>query len=171
MAQGDRFVPLDYQAVKSLLETEMGFTQRQPERTRELCWERRVVTNGEPTPYAIRVYSTLEPTGECREIGSDAIRVCLVDQEDPSRERILEVEKKVLRTKSAMINLRARARELYGYVNTSAHRCPVCGRLMVVRTTKRTVAKPEVRSFFGCMGFSHEACKHTSNVIPETARL
>lgn len=183
MAAGDRYVPLNFAEVKALLEGDMGFEQKQPKGTRELCWQRQVVVKGVPVPYVVRVYSTLEPTGECRELGADAIRVVLVDIEDGDGddfERVLTVEKRVFRTKSAMDNLRTRARELYGYVLNAAHRCPCCGRLMQVRksTGKRNVNRhvkvrmEPPKEFFACTGFNHnKACKHTSNAVPETAYL
>lgn len=169
----ERFIPLDYNEVKALLETEMGFEQISISGTRELVWQRRVTIKDQPTHYAVRVYSTLEPTGQCRAVGSDAIRVCLVDLEGSDRAWVLDVEKKVLRTKSALVNLKDRARELYGYVLSKNHRCPNCNRLMVVKNYKRKPAQGKTISsyFFGCLGYHRQPqCKHATSIIPESAR-
>jgi len=166
-AAGARFVPLVFAEVRKLLEDEMGFERVQVAKTRELVWQRRVTVKDVPTHYAVRVYSTLEPDGICRNNGADAIRVCLVDLEQG--EWILSVEKKVLRTKSALENLRQRARDVYGYVLNKNHRCPKCNRLMVVKKAKK--AGTTASYFFGCLGYFRDPkCTHSTSLIPETAK-
>ena len=119
----------------------------------------RVVHNG-PHPsnrYSVRIFSTVDMrSGVSREVGGDAIRIMLHDSQ---LDRPV-VDWTVHRTVSAFDNLRARAKQAWGYVMKPEHHCPSCGSMMVVR-------KAAQRSFLGCTSFPK--CKSTRVVVQRAA--
>lgn len=149
---GTRYVPIEQGQMEQLLQTEMGFTRADEGNCWEMIWVRDVVTtSGHAFPYQIKVYSTIDiRTKMSRDSGTDAIRVVLMDK--VTGYPVKSAEKKVLRTKSALINTRERARELFRHVLEGPH-CPKCSALMVKRK-----AGPEQHEFWGC---THYAPKNT----------
>tara|TARA_B100000959_G_C14934779_1_gene605254 strand:+ start:731 stop:1246 length:516 start_codon:yes stop_codon:yes gene_type:complete len=110
---------------------------------------------GDGFRYAIRIYSSIDRnTNATRETGQDAIRVTLFDLK---KDRPVKVEKRVNRTENALSNMRVRAREMWTYVASKKHICPLCQSLLVKRTAKRTK-----KDFMGCSDFPN--CKHTQNI-------
>jgi hypothetical protein len=110
---------------------------------------------GDGFRYAIRIYSSVDRrTNTTRNSGQDAIRVTLFDL---FKERPVKVEKRVNRTQNALVNMRARAREMWQYVSNKKNVCPSCQSLLVKRTAKRTR-----KQFLGCS--SYPECKHTQDL-------
>ena len=110
---------------------------------------------GDGFRYAIRIFSSIDRrTNITRDTGQDAIRVTLFDLK---KDRPVKVEKRVNRTKNALVNMRTRAREMWQYVSSNENTCPTCMRLLVKRTAKRTK-----KNFMGCS--SYPECKNTQNI-------
>ena len=168
------YVEIKLDEFKKEIENEMGFTCVNPNRevsnprggyAEEYIYERVVkhhnpedmmqALRGEDFRYSIRIYSSIDRrTNTTRNSGQDAIRVTLYDL---FKERPVKVEKRVNRTQNALVNMRARAREMWQYVSTRNNVCPTCQSLLVKRTAKRTK-----KQFLGCSNYPE--CKHTQNI-------
>tara|TARA_B110001454_G_scaffold100369_1_gene94776 strand:- start:1793 stop:2308 length:516 start_codon:yes stop_codon:yes gene_type:complete len=168
------YVEIKLDEFKKEIENEMGFTCVNPNRevsnpsggyAEEYIYERVVkhhnpddmmqALRGDAFRYAIRIYSSVDRrTNTTRNSGQDAIRVTLYDL---FKERPVKVEKRVNRTQNALVNMRARAREMWQYVSTRNNICPTCQSLLVKRTAKRTK-----NQFLGCSNYPE--CKHTQNL-------
>lgn len=120
----------------------------------EEVWERQVVSStGKEFPFTVVIYTTIDKrTGVSRKVGGDAIRLILWD--DKAERPIMASEKRVFRTKSALSNMKERARELFRFV-FEAPLCE-CGGIMVERCSKKPGAKP----FLGCSRFSPNGKLH-----------
>jgi len=162
MAQ--RYVPISREEFTAVM-TKAGFTEVRLQGCLEAVFERQVVreprvgcgctapAGGELPkhyPYKVRIYSTIDLRDDAsRDCGTDAIRVQLVDMETG---KPLAVERKVLRTKSALPNTLERARDLWRWVLDPKHYCPQCKHLLVEREGK-------FGTFLGCSRYP--TCKGT----------
>lgn len=138
-----RYVEINEIEFRRVIEDNMGFTEVSISGVTEKVWDHPITG----TKYNIRVFSTIQ-NGKSRKCGQDAIRVTLFDME---KNRPVAVEKKVLRTQSALVNMKERARELWRYVRLGDNICPDCGGLLVPR-------KGKYGEFYGCSNFP--ACHH-----------
>ena len=142
-----RYVQINYSKFKELMDT-MSFNEVQIDGTFERVWVYAIKN----TNFQIRIYSTISINETVsRGSGSDAIR-CMIY--DTVNNNILKLEKRVHRTASALVNTRARCRELYKHVR--AHKCS-CGGVMIQRTSKHD------HVFMGCSNFPK--CTQTKNII------
>lgn len=157
-----RYVRRSEAEVRQLLEDQMGFTETEytVERWKEQrwipwerVWERQVVTaSGKEFPYWIICYSTVDRrTNSTRDCATDAIRFVLV-ADSPDGRPITRAEKRVYRTKGAIENMKARARELYRFVMDADHTCPKCNALMDERVVKKAGPR-KGNKFLGCTRF------------------
>lgn len=158
---GERYVPIQLSQMQGLLETEMGFIRADESNVWEMIWVRDVTTkSGQEFPYQIKVYSTIDRrTNVSRDSGEDAIRLILKDK--ITGRPVKTAEKRVFRTKNALVNTRQRARELFLHVLEGPH-CPKCGALMAART-----GGPGKHTFVGCTHYGPENpwhCKGTREV-------
>ena len=166
---GSKYVEIGLDEFRNVIETEMGFKcvngGNDGGMAKEYIYERIVQHNneddfmsalrGDKFRYSIRIFSSIDKrTNVTRDTGQDAIRVTLYDME---KGRPVRVEKRVHRTKNALINMRQRAREMWQYVADKKNTCPKCKSLLVKRTAKRTK-----KNFMGCSKFPE--CKHTQNI-------
>jgi len=104
---------------------------------------------------SLRCYTAVNPSGESREKGSDAIRVQLYQKvRNAGREEIVPVGRpqKCLRVASWRENLQ----KAIGRIADPEHFrvCPACGNPMVIRHNKATGGE-----FFGCCMFRLTKCK------------
>lgn len=157
-----RYTEYTYQQMKDWMEGEMGFRPydaEAPTNCMEHVWARDVVrVSGKLPVYRIVVWSSvhreLKTTRDC---GEDAIRVSLVDVLTDRGVR----SSRVYRTKSALLNLRERARELWREVSHGVQ-CPKCGALMIKRTSKHG-------EFWGCSRYAPDRpyhCDGTRDALP-----
>lgn len=127
--------------------------------TRELVYAKRV--DQDDLILSLRVYTGIEPDGDSRECGKDAIRVALFwrdlsrpDPRDTSRPLAVKVsdEKRVNRIQTWEKNLRDRLAKWEDYPKT---KCPKCSKPMVARSGK-------FGHFLGCAGYPQ--CNHKEKV-------
>lgn len=113
---------------------------------------------------SLRIYTAVNPGGESREKGTDAIRVQLFAKvQHGDKEEILPVGRpqKCLRIRSWQENLR----KAIARTTDSEHfrLCPACGHPMVLRENRATGEE-----FWGCSRFRITACK--GKRVPEPAQ-
>jgi hypothetical protein len=150
------------------LEGSMGFEQVRLEGTTELVFERSVARKGEPTGYKVRVYSSVA-YGATRNVGKDAIRVLLIDENTNYPVRVHgeksgdKVGKRINRTaatglpeyertEALLERVRDRCREFYGFAQKNI--CSECGTIMAHR-------KGKYGKFKSCMS---RECDHTESM-------
>jgi hypothetical protein len=103
---------------------------------------------------SLRVYTAVNPGGESREKGTDAIRVQLFTKVQNGTEAIIPVGRpqKCLRVTSWRENL---GRAIRHHADADNFRlCPACGSPMVIRENKATGEK-----FLGCAMYRVTGCK------------
>ena len=123
--------------------------------TVELVWGKRCdQTNpkdGSNIPLSLRVYSGIDPSGNSREVGADAIRVNLfVGLPDGKIAKVCG-SKRVHRVINWQKNLQARL----DCWKDDLYACPECGKPLVVRKGKNG-------DFRGCTGYP--TCRHSENI-------
>lgn len=133
----------------------LGFVEVEVPGTVELVYAKRV-DQGD-LALSLRVYSGIDPSGDSRGCGEDAIRVTLFwrdctrsDPRDPNRPLAVKVsgDKRVNRIQTWEKNLRSRLEKWDDFPKS---KCPKCGRPMVVRSGK-------YGDFLGCAGYPQ--CDH-----------
>lgn len=127
----------------------LGFKLMTLPRTVELVYGKRADV-GE-MPLSIRVYSSVNPDGQGREVGTDAIRVNLWTKYSDQPMKV-GGEKRVNRTANWQDRLLERIKRL-----TPGPRCPKCDAPMVLRSGKHG-------EFWGCIAFRVTACKGSRQV-------
>ena len=153
-----RYVEIKYDKMAQTLE-DIGFSAVNVSGCVEYVWERQVEdTAGKEFPYTVRVYSSVDKrTNTTRDCGADAIRVVLMDLETGRAMKLKtgkgKAGQRIYRTKSALINLKARCREYF--VKVIQDGCPECGAVMAERAGK-------FGNFLGCTKFP--ACKGTRKI-------
>jgi hypothetical protein len=130
-----------------------GFQRIQLQGYQELVWAKRVDQGN--LALSLRVCSGINPDGNSRDVGKDAIRVelhlgTMVDGKQQIRR--VRAGKRVHRVLGWRKNLQQRIDK---WTADHLHLCPKCG----MPTTLRKGKKGE---FVGCMGYP--ACKHTENI-------
>lgn len=151
------YVPISKGKMNDTLIHDMGFTISDTDRAGEMVYVRDVITkSGVEFPYQIKVYSTvLWNTGWTDDVGQDAIRVVLLDK--VTNRPAAGKQKRVNRTKNALVNLRARCRDLFKQV-LEAPKCPCCGAIMIERENRKTGHK-----FLSCSRYAPGKPYHCVN--------
>lgn len=134
--------------------------------TRELVYGKRVDNSG--IPLTVRIYTGIDPTGQSRDVGEDAMRVALFtkvpDPQNPSKmvAKQLFGSKRVNRVAGWAKNLQSRINEVMGKA-TQQKLCDKCGLPMILREGKsKSTGNPY--SFYGCSGYP--SCTNTRSVSP-----
>lgn len=150
---GVRYVEVSSEAVAKTLEL-CEFVRADQNGCWEEVWVRPVTSSaGKEFPYEVRIYTSVDiRTGFSRECGEDAIRLVLWDK--GTDRPVKAAEKRVYRTKNAMLNMVEGARELFRFV-FSAQKCS-CGGLMLERKGKNG-------PFLGCSRFP--VCTKTAQIV------
>jgi hypothetical protein len=148
------FRPFSYADFLSWM-AEVGFQEVDLPNTEEYAFERVIVckrAEDRPGRFTIRIFSSVDKrSGVTREIGSDAIRILLLDAKRDGPVMSWMVK----RTINAHTNVVQRARDAWGYVSLHPeHHCS-CGHLMVARKSKG-------KAFLGCSAFPE--CKKTKQI-------
>lgn len=144
----------------------LGFQRVRPSRTSELVYGKRVDQDG--LPLTLRIYTGINPDGQSRDVGEDAMRVNLFmgvpKGNDPGTGKpVWDVVKlggskrvhRIAPSKSNPTgwrgNLKCRIDAWTEYL--PPHRCPKCSNPMLVRNGRSG-------QFLGCAGYPN--CKHTA---------
>lgn len=124
-----------------------GFARIELPRVRELVYAKRADANGHAL--SLRVYTGIEPDGDSRAVGADAMRVVLAWRKADGTIAVVATAKRVHRVAGWRANLQDR-------IDTIAIDGPTCecGSPMVKRTRKGTRD-----SFYGCASFPE--CRKT----------
>jgi hypothetical protein len=131
-----------------------GFTRLDlGDSTIELVFGKRVDQDG--IQLSLRVYTGINPTGESRSVGSDAMRVNIFMRTSEGRIIKLGGSKRVHRVEGWRANLQQRIDRWVEYM--PQHRCEVCGLPMLPRERKGGKGK-----FLGCAGYPN--CRNTRNI-------
>jgi len=128
------------------------------DRTVEIVFAKRVDQDG--LCLSLRIYTGINPTGESRGSGEDAIRVALWMRR-PSDGYPVEVggSKKVLRIQTWAKNLQERLDSWLDYM--PKERCPDCDHPLIPKQTRDLK-----RRFLGCSNYPN--CRFTRNIPTET---
>jgi hypothetical protein len=124
-----------------------GFRKIELPGTKELVYGKRVDADG--LVLSLRVYTGINPNGQSREVGTDAMRCNIFWRKDDELKKVA-TSKRVHRVAGWKKNLQARLDEL-----KIEKKCSDCGSPMVRR-------KGQNGEFFGCASFP--ACRHTEKV-------
>lgn len=127
----------------------LGFARVELDGTVELVYGKRIDRDG--MPLTLRVYTGINPSGESREVGTDAIRVVLMGRNASGQVVRLATSRRVHRVEGWRKNLTSRL--------ATVSECEVgpkceCGSPMVLRTARTTR-----KEFYGCSNFP--TCKRT----------
>ena len=149
------------------LEDEMGFMQAHIGGTAEIVFERAIVTKRGDSGHTIRVYSSVAG-GSTRDVGEDAIRVLVINNETRRPVRLHgerkghKIGKRINRTAPTGISEEERTAALLGRVRDRCaefwalvrdNQCPSCETgIMTARSGKHG-------SFKGCTNYPE--CTHT----------
>lgn len=117
-----------------------GFERIELPRTRELVYARRADTGGHAL--SLRVYTGIEPSGESRDVGADAIRCVIAWRKADGTASVVAKAKRVHRVAGWRANLQQRIDTL----TLPTDPCGACGSPMVLRKSARG-------SFYGCASF------------------
>lgn len=143
-----RYTPVSKEEMEELLFSRMGFKPNvnplRIEGTNELVYGKGFRLG--VFPLSLRVFTAINPSGESRPVGSDAIRVILVVR-IAEEIKALTLPRKVLRTTNWRTNLGKRIAELEALIPQLSV-CNVCGLPMAERYSKRNKS-----NFLGCVGY------------------
>lgn len=141
-------VQITKQEFEDFLFPQGGFQLLQLEGTTELVYA-KLVRQGDKA-YSLRIYSSINPTGDSRGVGEDAIRVnCWVKMQFDGETKIFKAggSKRVHRVMGWRANLQNRIDHWHECIGPV---CPECG----APTLKRTPKKGQTwKPFFGCCRF------------------
>ncbi len=126
-----------------------GFRKIEIPGTVELVYGKRVDTKD--LQLSLRVYTGINPDGQSRKVGADAIRVDLFGMVE-NKPAYLGGSKRVHRVAGWRENLQNRLNNWLDFL--PKEKCPECGYPMVLRTAKATGNK-----FLGCVRYP--LCRHT----------
>ena len=129
-----------------------GFKVMAIEGVIELVWGK--VYRIDDVAVSMRIYTGINPTGESRDVGKDAIRVCFFYRNAFSGEiRRVGGTKRVHRVKGWKTNLQSR---IDGWREQLGPLCPKCGALTALRKPK---GDAKWQAFYGCTNYPN--CKGT----------
>jgi len=154
-----KFVNITLPEMESFLK-EKGFQQIYLNNTVELVFA-KIFHTDDGKQVSMRVFTGIEPNGNSRKVGSDAIRVHLFWKD--SQDNIIEVggSKRVHRVEGWKKNLSERInhwKEMLGPI------CPKCNAPMVERAVRSGANKGQ--TFYGCCMFFKTGCTGTLNTAP-----
>lgn len=130
----------------------LGFKPVSLDGTKEFVYGKRMDCNG--SAFTVRVYSGVDiRTGVSREVGSDAIRVCMVGRNSDGSIYGVCKDRRVNRTKNWALNLRER---LSHFDCDAVHSCPKCNAPLALRKGKNG-------DFLGCSEYRVTGCKGSRN--------
>lgn len=118
--------------------------------TREIVLGKRVDIDG--IPLSLRIYTSLEPSGEGRECGEDAIRVEVYAKDSEGQIKRIGGSKRVNRVAGWQERLLQRVQAWKDQLGPA---CPCCGGPTVLR-------KGRYGEFHGCYNYPH--CKGIINI-------
>lgn len=140
----------------NITETEMneflsakGFRKMELPNCAELVWGKRV--DSDDFQLSMRVYSGINPSGQSRGVGKDAIRVVLVKRDPDGKIYKVGGSKRVNRVETWKKNL---ANRIDGW-KVPSEKCCKCGNLMAERSGKNG-------DFLGCTNYPE--CKNTKSL-------
>lgn len=148
------YVNITADQMKGFLEPQ-GFVAVTLPNTLEMVFAKRVDWND--FQLSLRVYTGINPNGNSRDVGADAIRCNIFWRKvvDGKAEMVkVWTSKRVNRVESWQKNLADRLLSA-NVASTSFKLCSECGGLMVIRTTKGKKGS----EFYGCGNYPN--CKHT----------
>jgi hypothetical protein len=117
-----------------------GFQRIELPRVRELVYARRADVSGHAL--SLRVYTGIDPDGQSRDVGADAIRCVLAWRKADGTATVVAKSKRVHRVAGWRANLQDRIDKL----TLPTDPCGSCGSPMVLRKGARG-------SFYGCASF------------------
>ena len=129
--------------------TEQGFKPINLPGTVELVYGKRVDQGDKKL--TLRVYTGINPSGESREVGKDAIRVALFVLVNGTPVHV-GGDKRAHRVEGWRKNLQNRLDNWFE--GLPDHDCPKCGLPLTIREGKHG-------KFVGCSGYGSGSCKHT----------
>ena len=124
-----------------------GFQKINLPNTDEVVFGKRVDTT---IPLSVRVYSGINPTGESRKNGEDAIRVNIFTKKQDGTLTKVVSAKRVHRVEGWKNNLTTRIEEVLE--KAPSKHCPLCGEIMALREGKSKASKTPYK-FHGCTRF------------------
>jgi hypothetical protein len=125
------------------------------DRTSEIVYSKRVDRNG--FFLSLRVYTGINPSGQSRDVGADAMRASLflkVWNKDHWEITCLGGSKRVHRVVNWRINLQDR---LDNWL-TQFKVCPKCGMPLMLKKNRTTK-----KSFLGCTGYKINECRYAES--------
>jgi predicted RNA-binding Zn-ribbon protein involved in translation (DUF1610 family) len=125
-----------------------GFQKLSLPNTDEIVYGKRVDNNG--IKLSLRVYTGINPSGDSRKVGADAIRVNSFTKTNEGEVKKVASSKRVNRVEGWKKNLSARLEEILAKIPSET--CQHCGNLMVVREGK-SKEKGTPYKFHGCLNF------------------
>jgi hypothetical protein len=132
-----------------------GFQEMIIPNTDEIVFGKRVDQNG--IKFSIRVYTGINPSGDSRKSGSDAIRVAVFMKVGEAIKKGVS-GKRVHRVLGWKANLQSRLDEIIQKLPVNT--CHDCGMPMVLREGK-SKEKGEPYKFYGCSGYP--VCRSTQS--------
>lgn len=141
--------------------TARGFKRVYPLRTSEAVFAKRV---GHEQQLSLRVYTGINPDGNSRDIGKDAIRVQLSWRYDVNSDsKILKPMGRVPHVKRIQSWRDNLAKRLDNWQDMwQVETCPKCGSALAPRQRKASKGVEKASYFLGCV--SYPKCKGTCNV-------
>ena len=115
--------------------------------TRELVWGK--VFKREPHVFSMRIYTGINPDGNSRDVGKDAMRVEIWYRDSEGKPKRVGGSKRVHRVEGWRKNLQAR---IDGWLETLGPACPECGKPMAERTVKKD-GPNKGKKFHGCIDY------------------
>jgi hypothetical protein len=141
------YVPITQEEAEEFL-LPQGFQQIALPGTKELVYAKRVDADG--LVLSLRVYTGINPNGQSRDVGKDAMRCNIFWRKDDGELKKVATSKRVHRVAGWRKNLQSRLDEL-----KIERKCSDCGSPMVER-------KGQNGKFLGCASFP--ACRHTERI-------
>lgn len=152
------FVNVTAEDMAAFLEPQ-GFSRIQPPKCVELVW-RKIVTTPDGHEISLRVFSGINPDGQSRSSGKDAIRVMLFIRTDDYKDVIPVGGSKMVKR---MANWRKYLGERINKWEESIGPKCECGRFMSLREPG---PKQTWKPFYGCTGWKKDGtgCSKTKQV-------
>lgn len=159
-----KFYAISFQEMKTFVES-LGFQQLPKEKLsgncKEVVFAKRIdaVNESSRVPLSLRIYTGIDiRTLESREIGSDAIRVCVMAKTADDTAVGISSTKRVHRVENWKANLSKRIDEM----NACQFKiCTKCKRhAMITRKPKKN--GKHFKPFLGCLGYPN--CKHSESI-------
>lgn len=149
-----RFVNIQKDEMEAFL-FEQGFQEMKLPNVNELVYGKVFSKDGHKL--SMRIYTALNPSGESRECGSDAIRIQLMFKYNDEVKPVGRSQK-CLRTKNWRSNI---LKAIENWADTNWKVCPKCGHPMVDRKGKNG-------NFWACITYFETKCNGKPDVAPST---